>query len=559
MKKRVDFLLIFAIFLGVFLPGNVIFAKDLPDFGNPVLSPASFQHYVEQFNADDEETIRQVYPNEKAWEFMSRNIPLLDFPDQALEKTWYFRWWTFRKSIKRTADGGYVLTEFHSPVPWAGKENAISCPAGHHFREARWIHDQEILNDYARFWLFGGGALRSYSFWIADSVWQQALVTGDTKPAVRLLDALVKNYEAWENERLDPNGLFWQQDGRDGMEVSVGGSGYRATINTYLFADALAISRIAGLAGRLELQKEYEAKAERIKKLLNERLWDREAGFFKVAPRINFKETDSPEKVPLALRDVRELHGFTPWYADEGSLPRPEYVSAWEQLMDPKGFYAPYGPTTCEQRHPGFRVSYEGHECQWNGPSWPYATSITLTALANQVNLEAKNGFDLEKSPMAQAHRKAFTETLDIYVKCHQRTREDGKIVPWIDENINPFTGDWIARTRLRDWGWRPAKGGYERGKDYSHSTFCDLIINGLIGVRPSLENGFTLFPLVERDIPWFCLDRLPYHGKTLTILWDAEGKRYGRGKGLRVAVDGKEIFAAETLPKSPVWISFDE
>ena len=25
-------------------------------------------------------------------------------------------------------------------------------------------------------------------------------------------------------------------------------------------------------------------------------------------------------------------------------------------------------------------------------------------------------------------------------------------------------------------------KGGKERGKDYNHSTFCDLIINGLIG-----------------------------------------------------------------------------
>ena len=56
--------------------------------------------------------------------------------------------------------------------------------------------------------------------------------------------------------------------------------------------------------------------------------------------------------------------------------------------MDPEGFYAPYGPTTAEQRHPGFKVSYEGHECQWNGPSWPLATAVTLTALANLLNQE---------------------------------------------------------------------------------------------------------------------------------------------------------------------------
>ncbi|MFQ6929240.1 MAG: MGH1-like glycoside hydrolase domain-containing protein [Parabacteroides merdae] len=32
-----------------------------------------------------------------------------------------------------------------------------------------------------------------------------------------------------------------------------------------------------------------------------------------------------------------------------------------------------------------FKVAYEGHECQWNGPSWPYATSMTLVGLANFV------------------------------------------------------------------------------------------------------------------------------------------------------------------------------
>jgi len=54
--------------------------------------------------------------------------------------------------------------------------------------------------------------------------------------------------------------------------------------------------------------------------------------------------------------------------------------------MDPKGFYAPFGPTTAEQRHAQFAISYQGHECQWNGPSWPYSTAITLTALANLLN-----------------------------------------------------------------------------------------------------------------------------------------------------------------------------
>ena len=53
------------------------------------------------------------------------------------------------------------------------------------------------------------------------------------------------------------------------------------------------------------------------------------------------------------------------------------------------------------------------------------------------------------------------------------------------------FLGDWISRTILERWKkekndkgeeWPMNKGGKERGKDYNHSTFCDLIINGLIG-----------------------------------------------------------------------------
>jgi hypothetical protein len=32
------------------------------------------------------------------------------------------------------------------------------------------------------------------------------------------------------------------------------------------------------------------------------------------------------------------------------------------------------------------------------------------------------------------------------------------------------------------------------------------------------------------------------YHGHDLTIIWDQDGKHYGRGRGLMVLADGKEI-----------------
>jgi hypothetical protein len=124
--------------------------------------------------------------------------------------------------------------------------------------------------------------------------------------------------------------------------------------------------------------------------------------------------------------------------------------------------------------------------------------------------------------------------------------------VPWIDENLNPYTGDWIARTRLKSWKdgtWDAGKGGRERGKDYNHSTFCDLVITGLVGLRARADGIVEVRPLVSEDTwDWFCLDNILYHGRRLAIVWDKTGAKYGRGKGLHVCADGTKIACAERL-----------
>ena len=499
-----------------------------------ILSADKIKQYVEQCNANDDALYVQSIPNAKAAAFLSDNIPLFECPDALFEQCYYFRWWTYRKHIRNTEDG-YVITEFLPPVRWAGKHNTISCAAGHHFYEGRWFQDRRYLDDYARFWLRKGGNPRQYSFWIADALLAYVKVSGDKSLAVELLPELVANYEAWERDHRDANGLFWQVDDRDGMECSISGKlspdnkGYRATINSYMFGDAAAIAEIAIWANQNDLAHAYRLKAAEIKQLTEEILWDEKDSFFKVLPRV-----PNPN-----LADVRELHGYTPWYFN---LPEQNKSIAWAQLMDPEGFYAPFGPTTAEQRHPEFTITYEGHECMWNGPSWPFSTSITLTALANLLN-------NYEQDTISKAD---YFTMLRIYTKCHQRKREDGKILPWIDENINPYNGDWISRTRLKTWEngtWSQQKGGAERGKDYNHSTYNDLIITGLVGLRPRTDDIVDINPLLPPNTwDWFCLDQVNYHGRILTILWDKTGRKYGKGKGLRVLADGKTIAASATL-----------
>ena len=88
-----------------------------------------------------------------------------------------------------------------------------------------------------------------------------------------------------------------------------------------------------------------------------------------------------------------------------------------------------------------------------------------------------------------------------------------------------------------------------ERGKDYNHSTYCDLVITGLVGLRPRADDVVEVHPLVpDNGWEWFCLDRVSYHGHQLAILWDKTGGKYGKGPGLRVYADGTQIAHAASL-----------
>jgi predicted GH43/DUF377 family glycosyl hydrolase len=524
--------------LALVLLGAVVAEGQFPQAGHEsakprVLKAASFKHYIDAFNETDTERNALLISNSNSWDFLKENIPLFDCPDQDINEIYYFRWWTYRKHIKETP-AGFIITEFLPDVPWAGKYNSIDCAAGHHFHEGRWLADPRYLDDYSTFWFRKGGEPRRYSFWAAESLWARYLVTGDDRLIRNLLPDLIANYEAWESDHFDSNGLFWQIDDRDGMEVAIGGNGYRPTINSYMYGDALAIAKIATLSDQKEVAEKFISKAAAIKRLVQAKLWNPEAQFFEVLPRGQ----------NAYLRDMREELGYTPWYFN---LPDADKSVAWSQLMDTNGFCAPFGPTTAEQRSAQFRISYQGHECQWNGPSWPFATSVTLTALANL----------LDNYDQGAVSRQDYFDLLKTYTMSQHLRLDDGHVVPWIDEDLNPTNGDWIARTLLKQRGSEIP----ERGKDYNHSTYCDLVISGLVGLRPRADSIVEVNPLAPAAWDYFCLDQVRYHGRWLTILWDKTGEHYQKGKGLHLFADGQEIAAADTLsrltaalPRSSAW-----
>ena len=474
-----------------------------------VLPPARFAHYVERFNAMEDENVTNLIANAAAWSWLQQEIPLFECPDSEVEELYYFRWWSFRKHLVATTNG-FAFTEFLTrPAP-------VSSALGHHLAEGRWLHDQKYLDDYVRYWLRDTGRrqlLHKYSSWLDVALWQRYLVTGDKQFPVSLLADLAGDYRQWETERLSTNGLFWQYDVRDAMEESISGSrtnkNLRPSINSYMFGNAQALANIAKLAGNRKLAHEFSAKAADLQQLVAKQLWNADAQFFEV------RRDDG------RFADVREETGFLPWMF---GLPADDkkYSPAWSQLADPAGFAAPYGITTAERRHPQFRTHGSGH-CEWDGAVWPFASSQTLTALANflrdyrTANLTRQNYFD---AFLTYAHSQ------------HAQGR------PYIGEYLDETTGQWID-------------GKNDRSRFYNHSTFADLIITGLVGLVPRADRTVEISPLLpDGTWNWFCLDRVRYHGHTLTILWDVDGSRYGRGQGLFVFCDGKVIAHASKLTK---------
>jgi hypothetical protein len=480
-----------------------------------VLKPAAFQPYISRFNTMEKETITNFVSNARSFSWLQRNVPFFECPDKELEEIYYFRWWAFRKHIVQTTNG-FVMTEFLYPVKHAGIFNTVSCAAGFHLAEGRWLRNPRYLNDYTRFWLRGNEGkpqphFHKYSSWFAAAVYDRYLVDGNRAFVTNLLNDLVHDYRGWQQERRLANGLFWQFDVWDGMEESISGSrtnqNIRPTINSYMFANARAIASIARLAGNSALATEFDQQSAEIQRLTQKFLWNTNAHFFEaLQPNGTFS-------------NVREELGFIPWCF---GLPSSGCEDAWAQLNDPKGFKAPCGITTAERRHPAFR-SHGCCKCEWDGAVWPFATCQTLDALANVLR-------DYSQSVVTS---RDYFDAFLTYVRCQHR---EGK--PFIGEYLDEKSGEWLR--------FKP-----ERSYYYNHSTFADVVITGIAGLRPRADDAVEVSPLLpENTWGWFCLDGVSYHGHILTVLWDAKGDRYGKGAGLTIIADGKVIAQSPKLSK---------
>lgn len=508
--------------VAVLLGAAVVSVAAVPAVAEPAAGPLRahlrgevLERHVARFNAMEDEPVINAVPNAESAAWLRANVPAFACADAEVEEIYWFRWWSLRKHLKRDPASGYwAFTEFIT------KPRPVSSALGHHLMEMRWLRDQAYADDYVLYWLRGkSGApqdhLPKYSQWLAYALWQRMLVTGDRPGTLALVDDLAADYRRWEEKHRRPDGLFWQHDVWDAMEESISGGrkvkNVRPTLSSYMWGNAVALAELGRLAGRPEVSAEFAAKAAQLRPLVLETLWDEERQFFT-------SRTEQLGRIP-----VREQIGFIPWYF---GLPEPGrgYERAWKQLLDEQGFKAPWGLTTAERRDPTFRTRGI-RTCEWDGAVWPFATSQTLTGLARV----------LRDYPQDAIAAQDYFEAFMTYVRSH---RFDGK--PYIGEYQDEKTGEWIMGTN-------------PRSRYYHHSTFADLLIEGVIGLRPRTDDVLEISPLLpEGRWSWFALEGVRYRGHEVAILWDRDGGKFGRA-GLTLFVDGQVRAHSATLQRLEV------
>src|SRR5437763_8980485 len=124
-----------------------------------------------------------------------------------------------------------------------------------------------------------------------------------------------------------------------------------------------------------------------------------------------------------------------------------------------------------------------------------------------------------------------YVKLLRTFARTH---RKGGR--PYLAEACHPDTGSFEGHD------------GYNHSEHYFHSSFNDLVITGLVGLRPRDDDTLEVRPLAPAGWAYFAADGVPYKGRVVSVVWDRDGTRYHRGKGLRLFADGKEVAAADGL-----------
>jgi hypothetical protein len=163
----------------------------------------------------------------------------------------------------------------------------------------------------------------------------------------------------------------------------------------------------------------------------------------------------------------------------------------------------------------------------WDGPSWPYTTGIALDAIAGQ----------------SKQHHLALDSQFMKLLRSYSLQHFQGQDIrrPYLVEHYNSITGEAISDEA-----------------DYNHSFYIDLIIRHVVGIEPQ-QDGFRFQPC-RSGLKSISLTALQLQGRRIDVYYRAApetGAGSGNPAGLRISIDGKQVYENSGLPETAVKFSF--
>jgi hypothetical protein len=487
---------------------------------------------------DADALTKKYFGNDAPW-YLNR-IPLFESSDPTVTDVYYYRWSIFRAHQRDLGANGYISTEFLNDVgwqtePWASLNDAT----GFHILEGRWCRDRRFKEDYSTFMYSSNSNTRQFSESMAAAIWQGYLVDGVAGDAYSRLDAMQSVYNAWTDAYDTSKYLYYVEPLRDATEYTIssidttngkdgftGGLSFRPSINSYQYGNARAIASLAALKGGMQSTVDwYNHRASSIKSNVQNSLWNSTFQHFIDRYQVN----NTFVRYWDFIRG-RELVGYVPWTHD---LPddTTSYAQSWKHILNSSQLAGSHGLRTVEPSYQYYmrQYRYEGTqpECQWNGPAWPFQTTQVLSGLANFLDHYSKG------STTGIITKSDYITILNQYAKLHYNPERGGILD--LEEDYYPDTGYPIV--------------GLKRSPHYFHSGFVDLVLSGLVGIRPSADDVLEVNPLADASITYFRADQILYHGHNVSIQWDADGSHYGNA-GLQVEIDGAIVASSASLTR---------
>lgn len=379
---------------------------------------------------------------------------------------------------------------------------------------------------------------RHFSEAIADAAWRTYLVDGDLASLSPHLSAVQTIYDQWEDRYDASKGLYWVEPLYDATEYTIssidasggtdgfnGGQAFRPSINSYMYANARAIAALAAATGDAATAATYGARADAIQGNFTASLWNDTLVHF----IDRFYVTNDYVSYWEPIRG-RELVGLTPWAWDV--VPDEDaYAQAWAHATSTADLLTAAGLLgTVEPSYEYYmrQYRYDGpsglRECQWNGPVWPFQMTSSLVGLGNLLD-------HYSAAQSAGVNVTDYVSLLRAYARLHYTPAGGLNIV----EDYYPGNGSALVELA--------------RSPHYFHSGFADLILGGLVGIRPRADGYLEVNPLVDSSVSWFRADRLLYHGHDVAVQWDVDGSHFG-AQGLVVEIDGAQANSSTTLSR---------